>query len=279
MAFEIRPLHPYTGSEVTGLDLRRPLDDDTRARLDRELADRGVLVFRDQSLDPPQFAAAARVFGELMPQQLKQFCLPEYPMVGFISNRDTDKPGGQRIVRGEQFHTDHSNFPAPPKATMLHAVSLPSEGGDTQFVNVQAAYEALPDETRRTVDGARSLHAYQSSRSPRKMATLTPEERARMPETVQPLVVTHPGNGRKGLYLNTGRMEGVEGMDGDAAFALIERLMAHATQSRFEYRHEWRKGDMVVWDNRTVMHKANGDVPPEQLRFLYRVMVQGQPLH
>jgi taurine dioxygenase len=276
--FEVRHPHPTTGAEVFGVDLSKPLSPETRAALDRLLAERGVLVFHDQTLDAPGFARAMQNFGDLMPQQLSQFSLDGDPLIGFISNADFDKASGRKLVRGEQYHTDHSNYAEPPKATALYGVDIPSIGGDTQFSNVQAAYEDLPDDIKAKIDGARSLHAFQSSRSPRPMATPTPEERARMPETVQPVVARHPLTGRKGLYLNTGRMEGIEGMDRDEADALLAMLMQRATDARHEYRHKWRKNDVVIWDNRTVMHKANGDVPEDQKRFLYRVMVKGTRL-
>ena len=99
-----------------------------------------------------------------------------------------------------------------------------------------------------------------------------------MPETAQPLVVAHPVTGRKGLYLNTARMEGIVGMGREEADALIAELMERATDRRYEYRHKWRTGDVVIWDNTTVLHKANGDVPPGERRYLYRVMVKGTPL-
>jgi taurine dioxygenase len=240
------------------------------------LANHAVVVFRGQNLAPPQFMQAASIFGEIMPQMLERFTLPEYPLVGFVSSEDTDKPGGKRIVRGEQYHTDHSNYPAPPKATLLHAVTLPGKGGDTQFVNVHASYEELPGEMKRKIDGLRVLHVYLSSRSPRKKAVLTGEEKQRIPETWQPLVARHPESGRKGLYLNTAHMERIEGMADEEAFRLIGELMAHATQSKYEYRHKWRDGDMVIWDNRSVMHQANGDYT--ERRYLYRLMVKGVPL-
>ena len=279
LGFEVRHLHPFTGAEVMGMDLAEPLSAGQRSALDRLLAERGVLVFRGQRLDARPFARAVEeTFGELMPQQLSQFTLPELPIVGFVSNTDVDRATGQRLVRGEQYHTDHSNYPAPPRATALFAVAIPRTGGDTQFANVQAAFEELPRAMKARLEGLASLHAFQSGRSPRRIATPTPEERARMPEAVQPLVVAHPVTGRKGLYLNTARMEGIVGMDREEADALVAELMERATDPRYEYRHKWRAGDLVIWDNRTVLHKANGDVPPEERRFLYRVMVKGTPL-
>jgi taurine dioxygenase len=229
-------------------------------------------------LSPPDFLKAAQIFGDIMPQQVKRFTLNDYPLVGFVSSEDTDKPGGVRLVRGEQYHTDHSNMPVPPRATMLSAVTLPSRGGDTQFVNVHSSYDALPAEAKRKIDPLRVLHVFKSSRSPRKKVELTEEERKKVPETVQPLVLVHPENGRKALYLNTAHMERIIGMGDEEAFALINQLMAHATKPEFEYRHVWRPGDMVMWDNRSVMHQANADYDPTEKRFLHRLMLAGTPL-
>ena len=110
------------------------------------------------------------------------------------------------------------------------------------------------------------------------MTALSPEERAKIPQTLQPLVIRHPDSGRSALYLNTARMEGVEGMAPDEAFELIDELYAHATQPKYEYRHKWLPGDMVIWDNRSVMHQANPDFDPSEYRFLYRIMLKGAPL-
>jgi taurine dioxygenase len=270
---EIRALTANTGVEVLGVDLRGVVE---KKKLNDLLAKHSVVVFREQKLGPPEYMKAAQIWGEIMPQMLERFTLPEYPLVGFVSSEDTDKPGGKRMVRGEQYHTDHSNYPAPPKATLLHAVTIPSVGGDTQFVNVHASYEDLSQQTKSKIDGLKVLHVYLSSRSPRRKAVLSEAEKMRIPETWQPLVPRHPESGRKGLYLNTAHMERIEGMADEEAFKLIGELMAHATQPKYEYRHKWRDGDMVIWDNRSVMHQANGDYAEK--RYLLRLMVKGVPL-
>jgi taurine dioxygenase len=222
--------------------------------------------------------AAAEIFGELMDQQLKKYVLPDYPMVGCNSTDDLPRKNGKLQVRGENYHTDHSNERCPPKATTLHALQIPPTGGDTQFVDVRQAYDDLPAARKEILKGLRSLHVHQSSRSPRELTKLSPEDFAKIPTALQPLVIRHPGNGRPALYLNTGRMEGIEGMAPEAGFALIEDLYKHATQARYEYRHRWRKGDLVIWDNQAVMHQANADYDPEQKRFLYRLMIKGVAL-
>lgn len=278
MKFGLNPLSRTLGAEVTGIDLSQPLDGATRRALHDAWIEHAVLVIRDQHLDPPHFTEAARIFGDILEQQVKKFALPDHPLVGTISSRDLPVVDGKLHVRGENYHTDHSNFPEPPKATTLHAVELPKSGGDTQFVDVRAAYDDLPEETRREIVKLRSVHVYESSHSPRKMAALSAEERAKVPQTIQPLVIKHPENRRSALYLNTGRMEGIVGMASDEAFELIDRLYKHATQPKYEYRHKWRAGDMVIWDNRSVMHQANADFDPSEYRFLYRIMLKGAPL-
>ncbi len=278
MSLNVKPLTRTLGAEITGIDLSNPLDEATRRTLYDAWVKYAVLVVRDQKLSPPQFAAAAGIFGELLEQQVKKYAVPEFPLVGTISNRDLPLVNGKMHVRGENFHTDHSNFPAPPKGTMLHAVALPKTGGDTQFVDARLAYDELPAAMKTKVLALRSPHVYESSHSPRKMAALSPEERAKIPVTVQPLVARHADSGRSALYLNTGRMEGIEGMPNDEAYRLIDQLYAHTTQSKYEYRHKWRMGDLVIWDNRSVMHQANADFDPSEYRFLYRIMLKGVPL-
>ncbi len=274
MSYSITPLTHHTGAEVRGLDLARDIDAGTRAELNRAFVNHHVLVIRDQELTPPGFKKAAQVFGELQPHDKKETHVPGHPDVYYVSNDHI--VNGKRIIPGETFHTDHSNHPAPPKATTLFAVSLPSHGGDTQYVNMHDAYDDLPEATKQRIDGLRAVHVYLSKYSPRSLGTLSEDSRKALPPPgVHPLVCTHPENGRKALYLNPVRMEAIQGMEDAAALALIEELMAHATQPKYEYRHQWRSGDMVIWDNRSVMHQANLDYDMNERRYLYRLMLKG----
>lgn len=275
MTLSITPLNAVLGAEISGINLTQAVDANTRLQLNTLFSQYAVLVFRDQQLTPPQFMQAAEIFGPLMDQQIKQFVLPDYPLVGTNSTKDLPRKNGKLQVRGENYHTDHSNYPEPPKATSLLAVQIPSYGGDTQFVDVRRAYTDLPAGLQQKIARLRSRHVHESSRSPRSFTKLTPEEMARIPSVLQPVVVRHPVSGEPALYLNTGRMEGIEGMGSEEGFALINMLYVHATQSKYEYRHKWRVGDMVIWDNRSVMHQANADYDPEEYRYLYRVMLKG----
>ena len=275
MPYTLSRLTEHTGAEIRGIDLREPIDAGTRAALNRAFVDHSVLVFRDQTLDASQMLAAVQLFGEIFPQHNTRFAIPECPQIHYISNQDKF-PDGKRYIPGEGWHTDHSNDARPPKATVLHAVRLPDGGGDTQFANMHAAYEALPERTRQRIDGKYAIHLYQSSHSARKLMTLSEENRARVPNAVlHPLVRTHPESGRKAIYINPIRIEGVLGMDHKEALPLLDDLLEHATKPQFQYRHEWRPGDLVMWDNRCLLHKANGDYDMDQMRYLYRVMLQG----
>jgi taurine dioxygenase len=274
-SFTITPLTGHTGAEVTGIDFTQSIDAGTGTTLNKAFAEHHVLVMRDQHFDPEQFKAAAQVFGELQIHDKKEQHVPGHPDVYYVSNDII--VNGKRMIPGETFHTDHSNHPRPPKATTLFAVELPSRGGDTQYVNMHDAYDDLPQKTRQKIDGLKAVHVYQSKYSPRALSGLNDESRRDLPPPgVHPLVRTHPENGRKALFLNPVRMESIVGMEDADALKLIGELMAHATQKKFEYRHKWRHGDWVMWDNRSVMHQANPDYDMSERRFLYRLMLKGE---
>src|SRR5580692_7303495 len=161
MDVTITSLSDHTGAEVSGIDLTAPVDPETRAQLNQVFVDRGVLVIRGQTLSPNQLLEAVGLFGDVFPQHNTRFALPDCPEIHFISNQDK-LPDGSRYIPGEGWHTDHSNDARPPKATFLHAVNLPSTGGDTQFANMAAAYDALPDSVKQRLRGLNAIHVYQS---------------------------------------------------------------------------------------------------------------------
>jgi taurine dioxygenase len=275
MSYTVTPLTGHTGAEVRGINLADAIDPDAHADLNRAFANHHVLVIRDQELSPEGFKKAAQVFGELQRHDKKETHVPGHPDVYYVSNDQI--VNGKRIIPGESFHTDHSNHPAPPKATTLFAVSLPSSGGDTQYVNMHDAYDDLSEAMKRRIDGMRAVHVYLSKYSPRSLGLLTEESRKALPPPgIHPLVRVHPDNGRKALYLNPVRIESIVGMEDSEALDLIGELMAHATQEKYEYRHQWRHGDMVIWDNRSVMHQANPDYDMNERRYLYRLMLKGE---
>ena len=271
--YTIDRLSPHTGAEVRGVDLREPLDAATARRLNQAFVDHSVLVFRGQKLAPAQLLAAIQQFGEVLQQHNTKFAVPECPLIHYISNQDK-YPDGSRYIAGAGYHTDHSNAVAPPKATILCAVSLPDRGGDTQYVNMHEAYDGLSPAMQAKIADAKAIHVYQSRYSARKLIALP--DGAKVPDSVaHPLVRTHPESGRKAIYLNPIRTEGVVGMDDSEGLLLLDELLEHAVQEKYQYRHRWAPGDVVMWDNRCLLHKANGDYDMAQLRYMYRAMLQG----
>jgi taurine dioxygenase len=265
------------GAEVLGVDLTQPVSAELRARLNADFARYHVLAIRGQKFTADQFVEAGRVFGEIMPHHRKSGNRVEHAMIYEVKNTRTES--GKYFIQGETYHTDHSNDPIPPKATSLYPVSLPSKGGDTQFVDMHQAYDDLPEETRQRIAGLKAVHVYLSKYSPRALKALDPESvKTLPPPAIHPLVRVHPDNGRKFLYLNPVRIEAILGMPDEEALALVAELMAHATQKKYEYRHQWRYGDMVIWDDRSVLHQANGDYDMNEVRQLHRIMIKGVPI-
>jgi taurine dioxygenase len=260
---------------VTGIDLNQPADAATQAALRETLNRNLVLCIRGQNLAPPAFRDAMMRFGT--PMLRKQLAhTEECAEVNIISSEDRDVLGdGKKIVNGASWHTDDSFMREPCSLTMLYGVVVPSRGGDTQFVNMHVAYEALSPEMKARIDGRQVIHKYQSSRQTNRVSKRPDTEMKAMPEATHPLVRTHPETGRKALYLNANRMEQVVGLDRAESDALLDRLITHAIEPRFQYRHAWRQGDIVIWDNRATMHKANADYPEGERRSMHRVIVAG----
>lgn len=263
------------GAEVTGIDFTKPLNEGTTTKLNRAFLKYAVLVIRDQVLTPKQLVKAVSYFGSIFEQQNKRFCIPNCPDIHYISNQER-YPDGTRYIPGAGFHTDHSNDYLPPKATVLLAIRLPDVGGDTQFVNMCAAYDGLEPKTKKRIAELRAVHIYQSTHSQRKLMDLSKDNPRYVPKSaVHPLVRVHPETGKKSLYINPIRIQRIIGMSEEEGIVLLSDLLGHATQNKYQYRHQWRFHDMVIWDNRCLLHKANGDYDHSQERFLYRVMLEG----
>ena len=193
-----------------------------------------------------------------------------------VSNRHVDK-SGKRVKHGSGWHTDHTNHVRPPKYTCLYAVSLPSAGGDTAVVNMRAGYEALPEPLRQRISGLKTVNVFQGSAAAIHSGQSAEAQVERKPEPVlQPLVRTNPDNGRKALYFHPVKTENIVGMTPQDSQALLDELLGYAVRDEYIYRHRWRRGDMLIWDNRAAMHRAHFDYDPDEFRLLYRVLVRGE---
>src|SRR5689334_2882195 len=273
---KVTRLTPHIGAEVTGIDLRMPVDTETRRQLNAAVVENVALVIRDQEFTPEQYLAAVSLFGEPMEQHFTQYALPQCPLVHEVSNRHQDK-SGKRVKHGAGWHTDHTNHVRPPKYTCLYAVSLPSSGGDTAIVNMRAGYEALPQSMKDKIAAMKTVNVFQGSAAERYSGQSAEAQIERKPEPVlQPLVRTNPENGAKALYFHPVKTENIMGMEPAPSQALLSDLLERAVRPEFIYRHKWRKGDMLLWDNRAALHRAHFDYDPEEYRLLYRVLVRGE---
>lgn len=264
------------GVAAEGIDLNRRVDGATRQALRRTLLERLVLCIRDQRLAPQAYLTAMRAFGTPTLQLRLASRHPEVAEIMILSSEDRDDDGdGQRLVVGAHWHSDDSYKVVPCSLTALYGVAVPPSGGDTQFVNMYAAYDDLAEVMKRRIAGLRVLHKYDSSRKGTRIAKLTPEEAEAVPMVTHPLVRTHPETGRKALYMNPNRMEAVVGLERAESDTLLDALTSHAIQEKYQYRHKWRPGDILIWDNRCTMHKANADYPTGSRRLMHRIILEG----
>jgi taurine dioxygenase len=274
MHFTLKPLSEHTGAEILDIDLKSIPDKTIIRELNQTFSKYSVLVIRNQNLNPNEFYNSAKIFGKIFNQHNKKFALKENNLVHYISNKDKFEDG-KPYIPGEGYHTDHSNDLRPPKATILHAKLLPSIGGDTQFVNMHLVYNELPLNLKNKIKSLEALHVYQSSLSKRKLMSLTKEIKNQT-EVIHPLIKVHPENKKICLYINPIRIEKIIGLSTKETITLLDELMHYVSKPKNEYRHIWKDGDFVIWDNRILMHKANGDYDMQEERYLYRIMIQSK---
>jgi taurine dioxygenase len=271
---EIRRLGQQIGTEVRGVDVKT-LDDTSFATMYRAWLDGNILVVRDQELEIDDFLRYSRRFGIVVPHPSKSTRHPDYPEITMLGVNKFAPDGtlDDKIYRrgAEGWHTDGAYDQEPFKATQLYALAVPSKGGDTFFASMYAAYDALPQRLKERLDGRKGTFTYGGRR--KAQALLNPEDRDWTP-VFHPIIRTHPETGRKGLYFDPGKILSIEGVDEQESDALIEELTERMIQPEGEYRHRWRKGDIVIWDNRCSYHKAAGDYPPEEDRIHWRVSIK-----
>jgi alpha-ketoglutarate-dependent taurine dioxygenase len=271
---EIDSLSPAIGIKVRGLDLAHDLGDGDFDRLRRAWESRCVALFRDQSLSEldqvkfgSRFGPLGRAVNDLDPAKGGT-----HPAILYVSNVRVDgKPTGI-LPDGEMFfHSDTCYLERPAMASMLYAIEVPSRGGDTLFANGFAAYEALPDKIKTRLTGTRALNVYDYAANP----TLRGRELAQdAKRAIHPIFRTHPATGRKSLYVNRLMTWQILGMAEEESREMLDFLFEHQEQPQFVYRHQWRPGDFVLWDNRSCLH-ARSDFDPAERRRLRRVTVLG----
>lgn len=276
-AFVVNRLSPVAGAEVLGLDLSRPIGDAVKEAIIEAFLEHHVLAFRDQDLTKDQQEAFTLNFGELEGHVGRLSDGTRYPNVHTVTNLDDEgKPTRTPHTHGNYFwHTDKSYHDIPSLTTLLHAVQIPPSGGDTQFANMHLAYEALSETRKKQLEGLVAVHSWEASRRNTGNKPATEEQKRERPPVSHPVVRTHPVTGRKSLYLgmHTSHIEGMPEAEGKA---LLDELLEEATRPEFVYAHQWRKGDLVMWDNRCLLHRAVANYEMDQHpRVLHRTVVRG----
>jgi taurine dioxygenase len=228
-----------------------------------------------QELAIPDFLHYSRRFGIVVPHPSKSTRHPDYPEITQLGVNKFDAAGKLDIAiyrRGaEGWHTDGAYDQEPFKATQLYALAVPSRGGNTMFASMYAAYDGLPQLLKEKLEGRIGAFTYGGRR--KATALLNAEDRDWTP-VFHPIVRTHPETGRKALYFDPGKILRIEGLEPAESDAVIDELTARMIQPDGEYHHQWRKGDIVIWDNRCSYHKAAGDYPPEEDRIHWRVSIK-----
>jgi taurine dioxygenase len=265
------------GAEVQDVDLRT-LDADTFAAIHQAWLDHQVLLFKDQRLTDDDLVAFSRRFGDLDEapvQETGRRFVEGHPEIYVVSNVVQDGVAIGSLGSGEAvWHTDMSYLLDPPKASVLYALEVPPAGGDTSFCSMYAAWDELPDPLRRRVEGLRVKHdgTYNSGGYVRQGVTPTDDPRT-SPGTLHPLVFVHPETGRRALYLGRRRNAYLEGLSLEDSDALLDEVWSQATRESLTWRHQWRVGDLVLWDNRCTMHRRDG-FDPSARRVMHRTQIK-----
>jgi taurine dioxygenase len=271
-ALQTRPLSPALGAEVLGVDLSQRIDAVLAAQMQDIWHDNLIILLRDQKLSMEDQVRFAECFGP--PARIHtRGHMAGHEAVMLITNiRENGKLIGALPDGEMHFHTDQCHQERPAKASMLYAIEIPTEGGNTLFSNAYAAYETLPDDIKRRIDGKKALNAYDYANAAMKRGTRLAEG---VPHYVHPVVRTHPATGKKALYVNRLMTVRIEDMPEQESEELLNFLFDHQEQRRFIYEHVWRVGDILMWDNRCTLH-ARTDFSAAERRLMRRVTVLGE---
>jgi taurine dioxygenase len=280
-ALQVTPLSPALGVRIAGVDLGRPLAAATWTACERAFVEHHLVSFPGQTLTEEQLLAFSRRLGELEPHVLSQYHHPQHPEVLLLSNEVRDGKAAGLADAGTYWHSDLSYKARPARATVLYGITIPDEGGDTLFANLERAYEDLSADMKHELAGLKAIHnyAYRSNQLAAELRVrqpLTPEQLAATPSVEHPVVRTHPISGRKSLFINPGFTVRFAGMPDAESDALKQRLFDHCLQARYQCRYKWRPGNLLLWDNAAVMHAATTrDLDPYRHRTLWRTTVRG----
>lgn len=255
MGLNVRKLTPSFGAEVIGLNLSEGVSDAMLAEVKSLWAEYQLLLFRGQSLEEPDAVAFSRQLGDLEIHVRKEYLSPENPEILYVSNMRVDgKPIGILSDTEVGWHYDQIYLPRPAVGSLLYAVTIPTNGGQTSFANMSAAYEGLSDRIKEQLEGRKAIQSYENFNAQYSVPTDS-EQKKRTPDIEQPIVRTHPISGRKALYICPGMTTQIVGMNNDESRALLDYLFDWSVRPEFVYTHDWLHGDALLWDNAATMHR------------------------
>jgi taurine dioxygenase len=261
-------------AEVRGVDLTKPLDADTKRAVNDAFLEHCVLVFRDQELTPAQVVDFERIFGEPQIHVTKKYRHPEFDELIVMTNMNKDGDvDAFESRRGLGWHSDMCYLEVPAKATVLHPLEIPEQGGDTLFANMYLALAEMPQPLRQKIEGLRGTFRF-GGRSADVQNRLDPADRDK-PLIDHPVIRVHPDTGRESIFVNPIHTVGILGMPDDEAVDLLDEVYEWCGQEQFQARHQWRMGDTLIWDNRCTWHSATGDNPLRQRRRFLRGNISG----
>lgn len=279
MTFSVKPLSSALGAEIGGVDLSRPLDDRTLEAVHAAWMDHLVILFRDQRLTDEHLEQFSARLGPLDPKPVYTDEVLDTTTSDYVCVISNVRVGGKAIGDlGDAeavWHMDMTYNDVPPMAAALYALEVPASGGDTGFANMYRAYEELPSDLKARVETLQCKHdaTYNSAGGLRRGMEPTNDPR-RAPGALHPLVRTHPVTGRDCLFLGRRHNAYIHGLPLEESETLLNALWAHATQPQFTWHHQWRKGDLLLWDNRCVMHRRDA-FDPSARRVMHRTQVKG----
>lgn len=269
---QIRTLSPAIGAEIAGVDLSKPISDATFAEILQAWHQNLVILFRDQRLTEDDQVRFGEKFGPPAVSHTRRFTTKN-PAVMLISNvRENGELIGALPDGEMNFHSDQCHQERPAKASMLYALEVPSEGGNTQFANAYLAYETLPEPLKKKIEGRKALNAYDYDNAATRRGT---KLRDGIPSYWHPIVRTHPDTGRKALYVNRLMTVAIEGLSGNEGDDILNTLFDHQEQPQFIYEHIWRPYDVLLWDNRCALH-ARTDFSAAERRLMRRLTILGE---
>jgi taurine dioxygenase len=275
---KIRPLNDAVGVEIVDLDLTRTLSESDAAAIQDAFLEHHLICFRTNPLSRAAFDQVARYFGDPQAQLLRSQRDDDVPTVSILDSTYTtpdSKPADMNLMRLTGWHTDDSYMSKPAKATMLQSLEIPDSGGQTGFSNTRKAYEDLPDDVKARCEGLQAVHSYDTVRAPATAKGLTKVENDETPDVVHPLIRTNEDSGKKAIYVNMNRTDQIVGMDRAESDALLDVLVERMIRPEYRYHHEWSVGDLLLWDNRCLVHSVNMDFPVGQTRLHQRILLKG----